>query len=38
MAKRRQDSIRKAWSDALDLLLICVESGMAVEPANFDLK
>ena len=33
MAKRRQDSIRKAWSDALDLLLICVESGMAIEPA-----
>jgi tight adherence protein C len=30
---RRQDSIRKAWSDALDLLLICVESGMSVEPA-----
>ena len=30
---RRQDSIRRAWSDALDLLLICVESGMAVEPA-----
>src|SRR6185295_13723631 len=30
---RRQDSIRKAWSDALDLLLICVESGMAIEPA-----
>jgi tight adherence protein C len=30
---RRQDSIKKAWSDALDLLLICVESGMAVEPA-----
>jgi tight adherence protein C len=33
MVKRRQDSIKKAWSDALDLLLICVESGMAVEPA-----
>ena len=30
---RRQNSIRKAWSDALDLLLICVESGMSVEPA-----
>ena len=29
---RRQDSIKKAWSDALDLLLICVESGMAIEP------
>ena len=30
---RRQDSIRRAWSDALDLLLICVESGMSIEPA-----
>lgn len=30
---RRQASIRGAWSDALDLLLICVESGMAIEPA-----
>lgn len=30
---RRQDSIKKAWSDALDLLLICVESGMSIEPA-----
>ena len=33
MVSRRQASIKKAWSDALDLLLICVESGMAVEPA-----
>lgn len=30
---RRQQSIRQAWPDALDLLLICVESGMAIEPA-----
>jgi tight adherence protein C len=30
---RRQQSIKKAWSDALDLLLICVESGMALEPS-----
>ena len=30
---KRQLSIRRAWPDALDLLLICVESGMAVEPA-----
>lgn len=30
---RRQQSIIGAWSDALDLLLICVESGMAIEPA-----
>ena len=31
--KRRQQSIQRAWSDALDLLLICVESGMSVEAA-----
>jgi tight adherence protein C len=30
---RRQQSIKRAWSDALDLLLICVESGMALEPS-----
>jgi tight adherence protein C len=30
---RRQESIKRAWSDALDLLLICVESGMSIEPA-----
>ena len=30
---RRQDSIQKAFPDALDLLLICVESGMSVEAA-----
>lgn len=33
LVSRRQESIKKAWSDALDLLLICVESGMSVEPA-----
>ncbi|WP_395685497.1 type II secretion system F family protein [Aestuariivirga sp.] len=33
MIIRRQDSIRRAWPDALDLMLICVESGMAIEPA-----
>ena len=33
LVTRRQDSIKRAWSDALDLLLICVESGMAIEPA-----
>jgi tight adherence protein C len=33
MTQRRQDSIRRAWSDALDLLLICVESGMSIEAA-----
>ncbi len=31
--QRRQESIKKAWSDALDLLLICVESGMSIEAA-----
>lgn len=30
---KRQEAIRKAWPDALDLLLICVESGMSVEGA-----
>jgi tight adherence protein C len=33
LISRRQTSIQKAWSDSLDLLLICVESGMAIEPA-----
>ena len=31
--QRRQESIKRAWSDALDLLLICVESGMSIEAA-----
>ena len=30
---KRQKSIRRAWPDALDLILICVESGMGVESA-----
>ena len=30
---RRQQSIKRAWSDALDLMLICVEAGMGIEPA-----
>jgi tight adherence protein C len=33
LINRRQASIKRAWSDALDLLLICVESGMALEPS-----
>jgi tight adherence protein C len=33
MVSKRQHSIKRAWSDALDLLLICVEAGMALEPA-----
>lgn len=31
--QKRQTSIRRAFPDALDLLLICVESGMSVEAA-----
>jgi tight adherence protein C len=30
---KRQNSIRQAWPDALDLTLICVESGMGIEGA-----
>ena len=30
---RRQQSIRRAFPDSLDLMLICVESGMSVEAA-----
>lgn len=30
---KRQLSVRRAWPDALDLLLICVESGMSAEHA-----
>lgn len=33
LIQRRQESIKRAWSDALDLLLICVESGMSIEAA-----
>lgn len=32
-ATKRKASIQKAWPDALDLTLICVESGMSVEAA-----
>jgi tight adherence protein C len=32
-AKRRRDSIRRAFPDALDLLLICVEAGISIEHA-----
>jgi tight adherence protein C len=31
--QKRQRSIRRAWPDALDLMLICVESGMSAEAA-----
>jgi tight adherence protein C len=30
---KRQGKVRLAWPDALDLLLICVESGMSIEMA-----
>ena len=33
MIQKRQRSIRRAWPDALDLMLICVESGMSIEQA-----
>ncbi len=32
-ATKRRDAIVAAWPDALDLLLICVESGMSIEVA-----
>lgn len=32
-ASKRRQSIQIAWPDALDLMLICVESGMSVEAA-----
>jgi tight adherence protein C len=31
--KKRQQKIQLSWPDALDLLLICVESGMSIEAA-----
>ncbi|MGF1544472.1 MAG: type II secretion system F family protein [Parvularculaceae bacterium] len=31
--QKRQSAIKLAWPDALDLLLICVESGMSIEAA-----
>ena len=33
ITSKRQVSMRRAWPDALDLLLICVESGMSIEHA-----
>jgi tight adherence protein C len=33
LIQRRQQSIRRAFPDALDLMLICVESGMTVDAA-----
>lgn len=31
LASKRKASIQRAWPDGLDLLLICVESGMSIE-------
>ncbi len=31
LAGKRKQSIQRAWPDALDLMLICVESGMSIE-------
>jgi tight adherence protein C len=33
LIQKRRASIMRAFPDALDLMLICVESGMAIEPA-----
>jgi tight adherence protein C len=33
IVKKRQTAMRRSWPDALDLLLICVESGMGLESA-----
>lgn len=33
LISKRHDSLRRSWPDALDLLLICVESGMSAEGA-----
>jgi tight adherence protein C len=33
MISKRRASVMKAFPDALDLMLICVESGMSIEPA-----
>lgn len=30
---KRQQSVRRAWPDALDLMLLCVEAGMSIEHA-----
>lgn len=31
--QKRQQSIKRAWPDALDLVLLCVEAGMSIEHA-----
>ncbi|MDX1781337.1 MAG: type II secretion system F family protein [Thalassovita sp.] len=36
--QKRQESIRSAWPDALDLLLICIESGYGIDAALIRLS
>ena len=38
LVAKRQDSIKNAFPDALDMLLICVQSGMSVESAFGKVK
>lgn len=33
VVQKRQQAIKRTWPDALDLMLICVESGMSIEQA-----
>ena len=33
MIQRRQLSIRRSWPDSMDVMLICIEAGMPLEPA-----
>jgi tight adherence protein C len=33
MIQKRQKSIRRSWPDSLDVMLICIEAGMPLEPA-----
>ena len=33
LSQKRKQSVQRAWPDALDLMLICVESGMSIEAA-----
>lgn len=33
MIQKRQLSIRRSWPDSLDVMLICIEAGMPLEPA-----
>lgn len=33
MIQKRQQSIRRSWPDSLDVMLICIEAGMSLEPA-----